>query len=95
MPLAAGDVEHVATLARLGLSEEEKARFGAQLDAILAHVGALQDIDTSAVPETARVGTLVNVWREDVAEPSLSAAAALANAPERDGDHFTVGAIQE
>lgn len=95
MTLSADEVAHVATLARLGLGEEEKTRFGAQLDAILEHVDALQEIDTSSIPETAQVGTLVNVWREDVAEASLAPAAALANAPERDGDHFTVGAIQQ
>lgn len=95
MSLSPEEVAHVAMLARLGLDAEEAARLGAQLDAILDHVGTLQQIDTSAVPETAQVGTLVNVWRDDVPAPSLPAKAALAAAPRRDGDLFTVGAIQE
>ena len=95
MPLDPEEVAHVALLARLGLDGEERRRLGADLDRILDHVSALQRADISDVPETAQVGTLVNVWREDVPAGSLSQAQALANAPDTDGEYFKVGAIQE
>ena len=95
MPLSPDDVAHVALLARLGLDAEERRRIGGELDLILEHVSILQRADVSDVPETAQVGSLVNVWREDVRAPSLSQRQALANAPDSDGEHFVVGAIQE
>jgi aspartyl-tRNA(Asn)/glutamyl-tRNA(Gln) amidotransferase subunit C len=95
MSLTREQVAHVAMLARLGLDDEELERYREQLDAILAHMERLHTVDTSRVGETAQVGGLVNAWREDVREPCLPAAAALANAPRRRDDHFEVGAIQE
>ena len=95
MPLSPEEVAHVAALARLGLSDEERRRIGAELDLILEHISRLQRADVSDVPETAQVGNLVNVWREDVAAGSLSQEQALANAPDTDGEYFKVGAIQE
>lgn len=95
MTLSADDVDHVALLARIGLSDDEKAELGSQLDAILDAVSKLQAVDISALPPTAQVGNLLNVWRDDVARDSLPADRALANAPEREGDCFVVGAIQE
>jgi aspartyl-tRNA(Asn)/glutamyl-tRNA(Gln) amidotransferase subunit C len=95
MPLSPDEVAHVALLARLGLDDEEERRIGAELDRILEHISALQRADISDIPETAQVGTLVNVWREDVPAESLSQEQALANAPDTDGEYFRVGAIQE
>ncbi|HEY7926445.1 MAG TPA: Asp-tRNA(Asn)/Glu-tRNA(Gln) amidotransferase subunit GatC [Candidatus Dormibacteraeota bacterium] len=95
MPLSPEEVAHVATLARLGLSDEEKRRIGAELDLILEHISALQRADISDVPETAQVGNLVNVWREDEPAQSLHQEQALAEAPDTDGQYFKVGAIQE
>lgn len=95
MTLTSSDVDHVAALARLGLEPAERRRLGAQLEAILEHVSRLQRVDTSEVGETAQVGDLVNVMRDDVVGPCLGAARALANAPVSDGAHFVVGAIQE
>lgn len=95
MPLDPEEVAHVAVLARLGLDDDQRRRIGADLDRILEHVSALQRADISDIPETAQVGSLVNVWREDVAAESLSQAQALANAPASDGEYFSVGAIQE
>jgi aspartyl-tRNA(Asn)/glutamyl-tRNA(Gln) amidotransferase subunit C len=95
MPLRPDEVAHVAMLARLGLDDEERRRIGAELDLILAHISALQRADVSDIPETAQVGDLVNVWREDEPAPSLTEAQALANAPDTDGEYFRVGAIQE
>jgi aspartyl-tRNA(Asn)/glutamyl-tRNA(Gln) amidotransferase subunit C len=95
MPLSPDEVAHVALLARLGLDDQEKRRIGAELDLILEHISALQRADISDIPETAQVGNLVNVWREDVPAESLSQEQALVNAPDTDGEHFKVGAIQE
>lgn len=95
MTLSRDDVAHVARLARLGLSDEEMEQFGGQLDAILEAIQKLNQVDTSAVAETAHVGGLVNVWREDEPGPSLDVERALGNAPDRDGGMFRVGAIQE
>jgi aspartyl-tRNA(Asn)/glutamyl-tRNA(Gln) amidotransferase subunit C len=95
MTLTRDDVAHVAMLARLGLSDEEMERYGHQLDAILAAISKLNEVDTSNVAETAQVGGLVNVWREDVARPSIGTERALANAPDTDDGYFRVGAIQE
>jgi aspartyl-tRNA(Asn)/glutamyl-tRNA(Gln) amidotransferase subunit C len=95
MSLTPEEVAHVAMLARLGLDEEERARLGAELGAILEHVSALARVDVSQVPETAQVGGLVNVWREDEERPPLGQEAALRNAPDRDDGWFRVGAIQE
>ena len=95
MTLTKSDVEHVATLARLGLNDAERERLGAQLEAILDHISKLQQVDTSNVGETAQVGDLVNVMRDDIATPSLGIERALQNAPATDGSHFVVGAIQE
>jgi aspartyl-tRNA(Asn)/glutamyl-tRNA(Gln) amidotransferase subunit C len=95
MPLSEDEVVHVAMLARLGLDDEEKRRIGAELDLILEHISALQRAEISGIPETAQVGNLVNVWREDEPVPSLTKEQALANAPDTDGTYFRVGAIQE
>src|SRR5258708_34246653 len=94
MTLTRDDVAHVAMLARLGLSDEEMERYGHQLDAILAAISKLNEVDTSNVAETAQVGGLVNVWRDDVPRPSIGTERALANAPDSDDGHFRVGALQ-
>jgi aspartyl-tRNA(Asn)/glutamyl-tRNA(Gln) amidotransferase subunit C len=95
MSFGEDDVAHVANLARLGLSDEENQRYGEQLSAILEHISMLNRIDTSDLPATARVGDEVNALRVDQSRASLSAEAALGGAPEREGDYFKVGAIQE
>jgi aspartyl-tRNA(Asn)/glutamyl-tRNA(Gln) amidotransferase subunit C len=95
MTLSRDDVTHVAMLARLGLSEDEMERYRHQLDAILDAIGKLNEVDTSSVAETAQVGGLVNVWREDEPRESIGTERALANAPDRDDGYFRVGAIQE
>ena len=95
MTLSPEDVEHVALLARIGLDAEERRRMGAELDAILEHISQLQAVDISQLSPTAQVGNLTDVWRDDETVPSLPVEKALANAPEREADFFTVGAIQE
>lgn len=93
MPLSLTEVEHVAELARLSLTGEEKALFRDQLSAILDHAAVLQAVDTSAIAPTATVLPLRNVMREDATRESLPQEDVLANAPDvRDG-FFTVRAI--
>jgi len=91
--LSRRDVEHVAHLARLGLSDEEVALFEEQLNHILEQFDVLSELDTEAIEPTARVIELENVLRDDVVRPGLSVEAALANAPDRAGDHFLVPAV--
>ena len=71
MPLTSTEVEHIAELARLDLTEHEKALFQDQLSAILDYAAVLQGVDTSAVPPTATVLTLRNVMRDDAVVPSM------------------------
>ena len=91
--LTRADVEHVAHLARLGLTEEELARFEGQLNHILDQYAILTRLDTEHIAPTAQTIELANILRDDVVQPSLPVEAALANAPERSGDHFLVPAI--
>ena len=91
--LSRADVEHVAYLARLGLTGDELARLEGQLNHILDQYAKLAELDTDDIPPTAQTIELENILRDDVATPSLSAEAVLANAPERDGDFFVVPAI--
>lgn len=92
--LSRDEVEHVAHLARLGLSDEELTRLVGQLNHILDQYAILARLDTDAIPPTAQTIELEkNILREDVARPSLSQAEALANAPERDGSYVVVPAI--
>ncbi len=91
--LTRADVEHVAHLARLGLTEEELALLEGQLNHILDQYAILSRLDTDAIEPTAQTIELENILREDEPLPSLPANVALANAPRRSGDHFVVPAI--
>jgi aspartyl-tRNA(Asn)/glutamyl-tRNA(Gln) amidotransferase subunit C len=93
--LSSRQVEHVARLARLGISPEEVVRYRDQLINILHHIEALNRADTSTVPATAHPLEERNVMREDVLEPSLPVDAVLQNAPSREDSYFKVKAIQE
>jgi len=91
------DVEYVARLARLALTEEEKERYTAQLASILGYIDVLNKFDTSNVPATTHVLPLSNIWREDVAEPNRlgSQQDIIKNAPEAEGPFFKVKKIIE
>jgi aspartyl-tRNA(Asn)/glutamyl-tRNA(Gln) amidotransferase subunit C len=89
------DVEHVAALARLGLTDEEIERLVPQLSRILEAVGTLSAVDTSSVGPTAQVIELENVMRDDVARKSMSREAALAEAPKREGSLLRVPVVLE
>jgi len=93
MPLSLAEVEHVAELARLALTEDEKTLFCSQLSAILDYASVLQGIDTSAIPPTATVLPLRNVLRDDIVGPSLAQGDVLANAPDARDGFFVVRAI--
>jgi len=93
MPLSIADVEHVAALARLGLTPDEVERLRDQLSSILDHIAALDELDTAAIPPTAQVIALTNVYREDEVRPSLPRPAVLANAPRAVDGFFEVDAV--
>ena len=93
--LSSREVEHVARLARLGITPEEVTRYRDQLRNILHHIEALNRADTSKVPATAHPLEERNVMREDRREPSLPAEAALRNTSSRDVSYFKVKTIQE
>lgn len=93
MSISKKDVEHVAELARLELTEEEKAKFTEQLNAILQFAEKLNELDTDGVEPTTHVLPLSNVMREDEARPSISREKALRNAPEHQDGQFKVPAV--
>lgn len=89
------DVEHVAKLARLRLSEKEKEKFAKQLDQILKYVDKLNELDTEKVKPTSHVLPLKNVFREDKAGKSLKVEKVLENAPEKVKGFFKVPKVIE
>ena len=89
------DVAYVAELARLELTDEEKAVFQPQLENIVKYVEKISSVDISDVPPTMHGRATVNALREDEVRPSLDREAALANAPARTGDEFMLPKIVE
>lgn len=87
------DIDHVALLARLSLTEEERERFGSQLSTILEYIGKLSELETSDIPPTSHVIEMENVMREDVVRPSIPKEKALSNAPDRTEDFYRVPKI--
>jgi len=95
MKLNRKDVEHVALLSRLDLSETELDKFTGQLDAILEYIDVLNQVDTSTVEPMAHVLEIRNVMRADEVQPSLPREAALQNAPDAEDGFFKVPKIVE
>jgi len=95
MPLSREEVQHVALLARVGLSEADIEKFQGQLSQILDYFEVLKQVDTEGVPPTAHVLPLQNVMRPDEVAPSLPQEEILANAPQVEEGHFRVHAILE
>lgn len=89
------DIDHVAKLARLDLSDEEKARLRDQLSVILVHAAKVGEVAADDVPPTATAIPRANVLREDVPEPSIPHAAAMQNAPAQSDERFLVPKIAE
>jgi aspartyl-tRNA(Asn)/glutamyl-tRNA(Gln) amidotransferase subunit C len=90
MTITRGDVLHVASLARLELTEQELRRLEGQLNAILEAVGKVSELELDDVPPTSHPLSVVNVFGADEPRPSLPLEEAFANAPARDADHFRV-----
>ena len=95
MAITIQDVEHIAKLARLKLTEEEKQRFQKELGTIIEYFDQLKKLNTEGVPPTTHVVPLENVLREDAVKPCLSVEEALANAPDRKGNYFRVPKVVE
>jgi aspartyl-tRNA(Asn)/glutamyl-tRNA(Gln) amidotransferase subunit C len=89
------DVEHVAKLARLELSEQEKQTFTEQMNAILKYAEQLNELNTDNVEPTSHPVPLVNVMREDVSTPSLPIDKVLLNAPDEEEGQIKVPAVLE
>jgi len=95
MKLGREQVQHIAELARLALSDEEQALYQEQLSAILEYFGRLQELDTEAIPPTATVLPLRNVVRADEPGPPFPREDILANAPTAEEGCFKVPAVLE
>ena len=91
--LSRADVEHVAHLARLGLSDDELARLEGELNHILDQYAILATVPTAHIAPTAQTIELENILRDDVTRPSLPVEAVLANAAEHSGDFIVVPPI--
>jgi len=95
MKLSREEVQHIADLARLALSEDEVALYQEQLSAILKHFEHLQQLEMEDIPPTASVLPLRSVMRADVVQPSLERDRVLANAPDTTGGCFRVPPVLE
>jgi aspartyl-tRNA(Asn)/glutamyl-tRNA(Gln) amidotransferase subunit C len=93
MPIARDDVAHLARLSRLALGEEELDHLAAQLDVIIAAVARVQEVAADGIPPTSHAVPLVNVFREDVPVPCLSADQVLSQAPAVEQQRFRVPRI--
>ncbi len=93
MSLTRTQVEYIAELAKVALTDEEIERYTEQLSAVLDYASQLQNVDTSDIPPTASVLPLSSVMREDVVRPSLPRDQALANAPDAIEGQFRVDAV--
>jgi len=88
-------VEHVAKLARIGMTEEDIEKFGDQLSAILEHIAILQEVDVSGVSPIAHASRLHSIMRPDVPRPSYPPEELLANAPDQEDNCLKVRAVLE
>lgn len=95
MRLTPEQIEHVALLARLELTPEERERFTPQLNSILEYFEQLQQLDTTGVAPMSHAVAISNVFREDEPGPSLSAEEALSNAPDQASGCFRVPRVIE
>jgi aspartyl-tRNA(Asn)/glutamyl-tRNA(Gln) amidotransferase subunit C len=91
--ISAADVAHVATLARLDLTDEERERLAEQLGAVLDHIADIAALEIAGVPPTAHPLPLRNVLRDDVRRPSLNRDEVLAQAPDAEDGYFRVPRI--
>ncbi len=95
MRITREQVQHVATLARLSLSEDEVATFTGQMGDILAYVEKLNELNTDGIVPTSHAVPMENAFRDDVVRPSIGVENALANAPDRVEGFFRVPKVIE
>jgi len=95
MKITREQVQHVAKLARLCLSDDEVAMFTGQMADILAYVEKLNELNTDCIVPTSHAVPMENAFRDDTVRPSIGADAALANAPDRIADFFRVPKVIE
>jgi aspartyl-tRNA(Asn)/glutamyl-tRNA(Gln) amidotransferase subunit C len=95
MKISREEVEHVARLARLELTEGEKEMFTGQMDAMLAYVDKLNELDTKGITPTSHAVPMENAFREDEVAPSIGIDKALLNAPDRSDNFFRVPQVIE
>ncbi len=95
MRISKKEIEHIASLARLHLSEEEKELFGSQLSSILEYMEKLNELDTKDIEPTSHVLPLSNVMKDDMLMPSIPREEALMNAPDHTDKFFRVPKIIE
>jgi len=88
-------IEHIANLARLSLSDQERELFGGQLDGILSYMDKLNELDTKDIGPTSHVLAINNVTRDDVPALSLDREDALFNAPDKTEKFYRVPKIIE
>jgi aspartyl-tRNA(Asn)/glutamyl-tRNA(Gln) amidotransferase subunit C len=89
------DIDYVANLARIALTDEEKARFSQQLGDVLKYIEKLNTVDVSGVEPTAHAFPVTNVWAEDKAEAGFPVEVALKNAPAARENMFVVPKVVE
>jgi len=90
MKITIEDVEHVASLARLTFTEEEKKLYAQQLSTILHYIDKLNELDTKDIEPTSHAIRLKNVFRDDRTKKSISQDRSLSNAPQKDKGSFVV-----
>lgn len=97
MQLSKQEIQHIAKLARLELTDAELEKYGGQLSAVLNYIDQLKEVDVSGVEPTAQVTGLENMWREDKVEnwDEKEIEAALKDAPEREGRFIKVKRVIE
>ena len=95
MKLTIEQVEHIALLARLNLTQEEKERYSEQLSAILDYADSLKEVDTSGISPTSSVLSKLTVLRADITNSGLTREDLLRNAPEQRDNQFKVPAVLE
>lgn len=88
-------VDYIASLAKLSFSDEQAQVFATQFDDILTYISSIEKLDLDGVPPLTQISSSSNVFREDVARPSLSPEDALSNAPKRKENFFKVPKVIE
>ena len=95
MSMTQTEIEYVARLARLTLSDAEKGLFTGQMAAILRYVETLNELDTDGITPTAHAVPVENAFRPDIVQPSIGINQALGNAPDRVETFFRVPPVIE